>query len=31
MQSFNEYKFESNVTFFIGNNGSGKSTLLEAI
>ncbi|KQX48236.1 MULTISPECIES: AAA family ATPase [unclassified Paenibacillus] len=31
IQSFNEYNFESNVTFFIGNNGSGKSTLLEAI
>ncbi|SDM85600.1 Predicted ATPase [Paenibacillus sp. yr247] len=31
IQSFDEYKFESNVTFFIGNNGSGKSTFLEAI
>ncbi|OPH58730.1 AAA family ATPase [Paenibacillus ferrarius] len=31
IQSFDEYRFESNVTFFIGNNGSGKSTLLEAI
>ncbi|MBP1961606.1 AAA family ATPase [Paenibacillus aceris] len=31
IQHFNEYRFRSNVTFFIGNNGSGKSTLLEAI
>jgi predicted ATPase len=31
IESINEYNFESNVTFFIGDNGSGKSTLLEAI
>ena len=26
-----EIKFESNVTYFVGENGSGKSTLIEAI
>ncbi|NOV04556.1 AAA family ATPase [Paenibacillus planticolens] len=31
IQHFSEYRFRSNVTFFIGDNGSGKSTLLEAI
>lgn len=31
VRSFTALKFESPVTFFIGENGSGKSTLLETI
>ncbi len=31
LKNFNELKFHSPVTFFVGENGSGKSTLLEAI
>ncbi|MGM7681863.1 AAA family ATPase [Cytobacillus sp. Hm23] len=30
-RSIEQIRFESNVTFFVGENGSGKSTLLEAI
>ncbi|HEU5141138.1 MAG TPA: AAA family ATPase [Bacillales bacterium] len=31
LQTLKEYRFDTNLTFFIGENGSGKSTLLEAI
>lgn len=31
LRSMDEYNFEKNITFFIGDNGTGKSTLLEAI
>lgn len=31
VKNFKELKFNSRVTFFIGENGTGKSTLIEAI
>lgn len=31
VKNFKELKFNSQVTFFIGENGTGKSTLIEAI
>ena len=31
VRSFREVKFDSPVTFFVGENGSGKSTILEAL
>jgi predicted ATPase len=31
VKNFKELKFDSQVTFFIGENGTGKSTLMEAI
>ncbi|MGL5789433.1 MAG: AAA family ATPase, partial [Bacteroidales bacterium] len=31
IRSLDEFEFNSNVTFIIGENGSGKSTFVEAI